>query len=111
MPNWCATGRSSSSPPGRWGGTAGSRGGACSRAGGEILYGPEVVARGVVSENGSDTILEGARETVLAVWEEAGVETRKDMAELTTGIRKALRRVFHKRLERKPMIVPVLLGL
>ena len=84
---------------------------AVSRAGGEILYGPEVVARGVVSENGSDTILEGARETVLAVWEEAGVETRKDMAELTTDIRKALRRFFNKRLERKPMIVPVLLEL
>lgn len=84
---------------------------AVSRAGGEILYGPDLVARGVVSENGSDIIMEGAREAVLGVWEEAGDETRKDMAELTTGIRKALRRFFNKRLDRKPMIVPVLLEL
>jgi len=84
---------------------------AVSRSGGEILYGPDVVARGVVSENGSDMILEGAREAVLAVWEEAADETRKEMAELTTGMRKALRRFFNKRLDRKPMIVPVVLEL
>lgn len=84
---------------------------AISQATGEILYGPEVVARGVVSENGSDTIMEGAREMVLATWGEAGVEARKDMAELQADIRKALRRFFNRRLERKPMIVPVVLEL
>ncbi len=84
---------------------------AVSRDGGEILYGPDVMARGVVSENGADSIMEGARDAILGVWDEAGDEARKDVAELTTGIRKALRRYFNKRLDRKPMIVPVLLEL
>ncbi|GAB4363446.1 MAG: ribonuclease J [Deltaproteobacteria bacterium] len=84
---------------------------AVSRAGGELLYGPEVVARGVVSENGADSIMEDAREVVLEVWNGAGSEAKTDMAELTTGIRKGLRRFFNRRLDRKPMILPVLLEL
>lgn len=84
---------------------------ALSTATGEILYGPDVVTRGVVTGDGADPVLEGAREAVLRVWEEAGVEARKDTAEIKTDIRKALRRYFNKRLERKPVIIPVLLEL
>jgi ribonuclease J len=84
---------------------------AISQTTGEILYGPDIVTRGVVSENASDTIMEDARRTVLSAWEEAGPEARKDAAEIKTDIRKALRRFFNKRLDRKPMIIPVLLEL
>jgi ribonuclease J len=48
---------------------------------------------------------------VLKTWEESGVESRKDLAEIQTEIRKALRRYFNKRLERKPVILPVVLEL
>ena len=78
---------------------------------GEILYGPDVVTRGVVTENGSEPLLEGAREAAFKVWEEASPEARKDHAEIKTDIRKAMRRFFNKRLERKPVIIPVLLEL
>ena len=84
---------------------------AISQTNGEILYGPDIMTRGVVSESGSDTIMEDARRTVLTTWEEAGIEARKDPAEIRTDIRKALRRFFNKRLDRKPMIIPVLLEL
>jgi len=84
---------------------------AISQTTGEILYGPDIMTRGVVSESGSDTIMEDARRTVLTTWEEAGLEARKDSAEIRTDIRKALRRFFNKRLDRKPMIIPVLLEL
>ena len=84
---------------------------AVSKASGDILYGPDVVTRGVVSENASDTILEDARIAVLSSWEEAGPETRKDPAEMKTDIRRALRRFFGKRLDRRPMVIPVLLEL
>ena len=84
---------------------------ALSSGSGEILYGPDIVTRGVVTENGSEPIIEGARETVLKVWEEATPEARKDHAEIKTDIRKAMRRFFNKRLERKPVIIPVLLEL
>lgn len=84
---------------------------AISQTSGEILYGPDIVTRGVVSENASDTIMEDARRVVLATWEEAGPEARKDAAEIKTDLRKALRRFFNKRLDRKPMIIPVILEL
>jgi len=78
---------------------------------GEILYGPDIVARGVVTENGSEASLEEAREIVLETWEETGVEARKDTAEIQTDIRRALRRYFNKRLQRKPVILPMILEL
>jgi len=84
---------------------------AISQTTGEILYGPDIVTRGVVSENSSDTIMEDARQTVLSTWEDAGLEARKDPAEIKTDMRKALRRFFNKRLDRRPMIIPVLLEL
>lgn len=78
---------------------------------GEVLYGPDIVARGVLMENGEEELVEGARRVVLQVLEESGAQTRTDIAEMQTGIRRALRRYFNKRLERKPMIVPVLMEL
>ena len=84
---------------------------ALSSATGEVLYGPDIVTRGVLMENGEEEMVEGARCVVLQVLEESGAETRTDFAEMQTGIRRALRRYFNKRLERKPMIVPVLMEL
>jgi ribonuclease J len=78
---------------------------------GEILYGPDIVTRGVVTENGSEASVEEARGIVLKTWEESGIESRKDLTEIQTDIRKALRRYFNKRLERKPVILPVVLEL
>jgi ribonuclease J len=84
---------------------------ALAQATGDIVYGPDIVTRGVVSENASDTIMEDARQAVISAWREAGPEARKDAAEIKTVIRKALRRFFNKRLDRKPMIIPVMLEL
>ncbi len=78
---------------------------------GEILYGPDIVTRGVVMENGEEALVEGARIEVFRVLEEAGAGARTDFSEMQTEIRRALRRYFNKRLERKPMIVPVLMEL
>jgi ribonuclease J len=84
---------------------------ALSSATGEIVYGPDIVTRGVLTEDGSEASVEEAREIVLKTWEESGVEARKDLTEIQTDIRKALRRYFNKRLERKPVILPVVLEL
>ena len=78
---------------------------------GELLYGPDIVTRGVVTESGDEALVEGAREEVLRALEEAGAGARTDPAEMQTDIRRALRRYFNKRLERKPVILPMLLEL
>ena len=59
----------------------------------------------------SEALVEGAREEVLRTLGEAGAGARTDSAEMQTDIRRALRRYFNRRLERKPVIVPVLLEL
>lgn len=82
---------------------------AVSSATGELLYGPDIVMRGVMVEDGAEPIVEGARSAVLTAWEDAGVEARRDIAELKADVRRTLRRYFNKRLERKPVIIPVLL--
>jgi ribonuclease J len=84
---------------------------AVSAATGEILYGPDVVTRGVVTEQEDEELLEGARQAVIACWEAVGPEARKDYAELKDEVRRALRRFFNKRLDRKPVILPVLMEL
>ncbi|MBI5576603.1 MAG: ribonuclease J [Deltaproteobacteria bacterium] len=84
---------------------------AISSATGEILYGPDIVTRGVVTEDGSEASIEEAREIVMNAWEETGVEARKDLSEVQTDLRRALRRYFNKRLERKPVILPVVMEL
>jgi len=84
---------------------------ALSAATGDLLYGPDIVMRGVVTENGAEAVAEEARRAVLAVWEQAGAEARKDVAELAADARRALRRYFNRRFERKPVILPVVLEL
>ena len=84
---------------------------ALSSATGEVLYGPDIVARGVLMENEGNELVDGARNEVLRVLDESCAGTRTDFAEMQTGIRRALRKYFNKRLERKPMIVPVLMEL
>jgi ribonuclease J len=78
---------------------------------GELLYGPDIITRGVVTESGSEALAEGAREEVLRALEEFGADARTDTAEMQTGIRRVVRRYFNKRIDRKPIIVPVLLEL
>jgi ribonuclease J len=54
---------------------------ALSSSTGEVLYGPDIVARGVLMENGEEELVEGARREVLQVLEESGAQTRTDFAE------------------------------
>ena len=82
-----------------------------SSATGEVLYGPDIVTRGVLMEEGENGFAAGARNVVLQVLEESCVGARSDLDEMRTGVRRALRRYFNKRLERKPMIIPVLMEL
>jgi len=64
-----------------------------------------------VTESGSEELVEGVRDEVLRAIEEIGADARTDTAEMQTAIRRVVRRFFNKRIDRKPMIVPVLLEL
>jgi ribonuclease J len=72
---------------------------------GEIVAGPDLVSRGVVGEEASPEVLDGARGAVVEALGAINPESRTDPAEVKEEVRRALRRYF-KRLDRRPVILP-----
>ena len=76
---------------------------------GAIIYGPDIVSRGFVFEDESQDYLETARFIVLSALEEINDEMRCDCDEVKQVVRQALRRFFKKTIERRPVILPVIM--
>ncbi|HHL40867.1 MAG TPA: ribonuclease J [Deltaproteobacteria bacterium] len=76
---------------------------------GDVIYGPDIVTRGLVFEQESADLLEEARGKVLEALENINVEAKTDSLEVKEEIRRALRRFFNKALERRPVILPVII--
>ena len=75
---------------------------------GEVIYGPDIITRGLVFEKESAELLEGAKNAVLAMLGTINIEAKTDWLEVKEEIRKTLRRFFNKALERKPVILPLI---
>ncbi len=76
---------------------------------GEFVYGPEIITRGLVFEDESAELLEGAKRVVVETLSNINAEARTEQLEVKEEIRRALRRFFNKALERKPVILPVII--
>ena len=76
---------------------------------GEIIHGPDIVSRGFVFEDESQEYLESARKIVVEALDDLNAEMRCDSEEVKTAVRQALRRFFKKTIERRPVILPVVL--
>ena len=76
---------------------------------GELVAGPDLISRGFMRDEEGEEILEQARKVVLETLSEINRETRTDSAELQEEVRKALRRYFRKRLERRPVVLPYII--
>jgi ribonuclease J len=72
---------------------------------GDIVAGPDLVSRGVVTEEASADVLERARGAVIEALAAINPESRTDPVEVKEEVRRALRRYF-KRLDRRPVILP-----
>ncbi len=75
---------------------------------GELVAGPDLVSRGVVAEEASPEVFDGARSVILEALDGINPESRTDPAEVKEEVRKALRRYF-KRMDRRPVILPFVL--
>ncbi len=75
---------------------------------GEVIYGPDIVTRGVVSEE-AEPLIEEARELVLSTLKGLSREVKADQMEIQEEIRRTLRRFFNVTLERRPVILPVII--
>ena len=76
---------------------------------GEVIYGPDFISRGFVFEDQEGFILEEAKCIVLEVLDEIESPGRTDWSEVTPDIKRRLKRFFYKIIERRPLILPIII--
>jgi ribonuclease J len=76
---------------------------------GEILAGPDIITKGFVFEEASEEMLEEARHRTLTSLKKVAAEEVSDPSILSQHIRSTLRRYFSETIQRKPVIVPVIM--
>lgn len=76
---------------------------------GEIIYGPDIVSRGFVFEDESQEYLDETKKIVLDTLAGVNLEVMADWNEVKMEVRRVLRRFFNKTIERRPVILPVIL--
>jgi ribonuclease J len=82
---------------------------AINQGNGEIIYGPDIVSRGFVFEDESQEYLEEAKKVVLDTLAGVNMEVMADWGEVKQEVRRILRRFFNKTIERRPVILPLIL--
>jgi ribonuclease J len=76
---------------------------------GEVLAGPDIITRGFVHDETSEDILEEARQRVVMSLKEVAHEEVGDPGILKQHIRRTLGKYFFEVIQRKPIIVPVIM--
>jgi ribonuclease J len=76
-----------------------------------IVTDPEIITRGFTLEEEQAPLLEQARKVFQEIVLRALSEPTQDWLEIQTQVSKALRKLFFKLLERRPMILPLILTL
>ncbi|MCZ6621914.1 MAG: ribonuclease J [Deltaproteobacteria bacterium] len=76
---------------------------------GELAAGPDIISRGFMRAEDGQEVLEQAKALVLKTLRGVNREVRTDPSELQEKVRKSLQRYFFKTLERRPMIVPLIM--
>jgi ribonuclease J len=78
------------------------------KAGG-VVAGPDIVSRGFANLAEDDALVGEARKLILAVLENCSVEEKTDWTLIKQRIRSVLRRFLQKTVDRRPMILPVII--
>jgi len=84
---------------------------ALNQGSGEIVSGPEIITRGFVPEGESKELLNEARHLVCQMLAEHSAMAIADWEELRVEVRKTLRRLFNKTMDRRPLILPIIMEL
>jgi ribonuclease J len=75
---------------------------------GKLESQPEIVTRGLMSDNGQELIA-GARQVILKTVEESNAEEKSDWGVIKEKIRVDLKRYINKHTSKRPLILPVIL--
>ena len=76
---------------------------------GELIYGPDIVTRGFVFVDESQEYLDATKQVVLETLAGVNREVLGDWSEVKEEVHRALRRFFNKSIERRPVILPVIM--
>ena len=76
---------------------------------GNVVAGPDIVSRGFAHLPEDDALFENARTLILQVLEGCSVEEKTDFSLIKQRIRSVLRKFLQKAVERRPMILPVII--
>ena len=76
---------------------------------GEVVSGPDIISRGVFFEEKMGRILEQAKEVVKDALEGFSIESKADDLAVENEVRRALKRFFRKEINRRPVIIPVII--
>jgi ribonuclease J len=76
---------------------------------GAVVSGPDIISRGFVFEDASQELLAEVRHLVLDTLFVMIPEAKGDWSLVSARVRSALKKFINKRLERRPMILPVIM--
>ncbi|MEW6409405.1 MAG: ribonuclease J [Nitrospirota bacterium] len=76
---------------------------------GKVLSGPDIVSRGFIFEDASQEILAEVKELVNDTLLPMGQEIRSDWSIVQATVRNILRKYILKKMDRKPMILPIII--
>jgi ribonuclease J len=76
---------------------------------GMVVAGPDIISRGFADLPEGDALFERARQLIIEVLEGCSVEEKTDWTLVKQRIRSVLRRFLQKAVERRPMILPVII--
>jgi len=78
------------------------------KAGGVVVC-PDIISRGVADLPEGDALFEGARNAVIEVLEGCSADEKTDWTLVKQRIRSVLRKFLQKAVDRRPMILPVII--
>jgi ribonuclease J len=79
------------------------------RSSGKVVSGPDIVSRGFVFEDASQELLAEVKDVVMDTMLLMVPEAKGDWALVSARVRTALKKFINKRLERRPMILPIIM--
>jgi ribonuclease J len=76
---------------------------------GKVVSGPDIISRGFVFEDASQELLAEVKDLVMDTLVVMIPEAKGDWSLVSARVRSALKKFINKRLERRPMILPVIM--
>jgi ribonuclease J len=76
---------------------------------GKLVAGPEVLSRGFVYDQASETLVEEMKALISSLFERSSEEERADRSLMQQRIQSALKKHLQREVERRPVIVPMII--